>query len=48
MSSTLIDIIKPEVNSTVLVYDVHASESGALSILNDFYDQVCSYEAIVS
>lgn len=27
----------------ILVYDVHASESGALAILNDLYKQICNY-----
>lgn len=40
-SRRLVDILKPEKESVILVYDVHASESGALSILNDFYEQVC-------
>lgn len=41
---TLIEAIKPKENSTVLVCDVHASESGAVSVLDDFYEQVCSSE----
>lgn len=28
---------------TILIYDVHASESGALAILNDLYRQICEY-----
>lgn len=40
---SLIDIIQPEANSTILIYDVHASESGALAILNDLYAQIKSY-----
>lgn len=28
----------------IIVYDVHASESGALSILNDLYNEVCDQE----
>lgn len=44
MSSNLIDLMEVKRGSTVVVYDVHASESGALSILNDFYEQVCNYE----
>ena len=27
----------------ILIYDVHASESGALAILDDLYKQVCSH-----
>ena len=42
-NKSLLEIINPKSNSTVLVYDVHASESGALSILNDFYVQVRNY-----
>lgn len=41
---TLVATINPRENSTILVCDVHASESGALSVLNDFYAQVCAYE----
>lgn len=44
MSSNLIELMEVKSGSTVVVYDVHASESGALSILNDFYEQVCNYE----
>ena len=40
----LIDLIEPKSNSTILIYDVHASESGALSILNDLYKQICLYK----
>lgn len=34
---SLIEIVNPKPNSTVMIYDVHASESGALAILDDFY-----------
>lgn len=37
---SLIEVISPQPGSNILVCDVHASESGALSILNDFYEQV--------
>ena len=37
---TLIEIVNPKPNSTVMVYDVHASESGALAILDDLYHQI--------
>lgn len=40
---TLIDVIDPQPNTTILIYDVHASESGALAILDDFYNQVQKY-----
>lgn len=40
---SLIEVICPTPGSTILVCDVHASESGALSILNDFYEQVKSW-----
>lgn len=41
--SSLLDIIEPQPNSTILIYDVHASESGALAILNDLYIQIKEY-----
>lgn len=44
MSSNLIDVMELKSGSTIVIYDVHASETGALSILNDFYEQVCGYE----
>ncbi|MDY4671153.1 MAG: glycosyltransferase [Oliverpabstia sp.] len=40
---SLINILNPEPNSTVMIYDVHASESGALAILDDLYRQIKSY-----
>lgn len=43
MNSNLTDLISPASSSTVLIYDVHASESGALSILNDLYAQIKDY-----
>lgn len=42
-NKTLISIVDPKPNSTIMIYDVHASESGALSILNDLYSQVRKY-----
>ena len=42
-NESLISLIKPEPNSTVMIYDVHASESGALAILNDLYNQIREY-----
>lgn len=41
---SLISLVAPQPNSTVMIYDVHASESGALAILNDLYNQIRSYE----
>ena len=41
---TLVNLVNPQPNSTIMIYDVHASESGALSILNDLYNQVCAYD----
>ena len=40
---SLIGIVDPKPNSTVMIYDVHASESGALAILDDFYRQIRTY-----
>ena len=40
---SLLKIISPKSNMTILIYDVHASESGALSILNDLYNQIVDY-----
>lgn len=40
MSSNLIDLLNTKSGSTILIYDVHASESGALAILNDLYNQI--------
>lgn len=40
---SLIGIVDPKPNSTVMVYDVHASESGALAILDDLYRQIRAY-----
>lgn len=39
----LLDILKPAASSTILIYDVHASESGALAILDDLYKQIKDY-----
>lgn len=40
---SLIGLINPQPNSTVMIYDVHASESGALAILDDLYKQIRMY-----
>lgn len=40
---SLIGIVNPKPNSTVMIYDVHASESGALAILDDLYRQIRAY-----
>lgn len=42
--NSLISLVAPKPNSTVMIYDVHASESGALAILNDLYNQIRIYE----
>lgn len=44
MSGNLVDLVAPDSGSTVLIYDVHASESGVLSILNDLYNQIKIYQ----
>jgi len=44
LKETLIDLISPKQNSTIMIYDVHASESGALAILDDLYNQIRAYE----
>ena len=41
---TLVELVAPKPNSTVMIYDVHASESGALAILDDLYNQIRAYE----
>ena len=33
-ADSLIGLVNPQPNSTVMIYDVHASESGALAILD--------------
>lgn len=43
-NKSLLEILNPTLNSTILIYDVHASESGALAILNDLYNQIVNYE----
>lgn len=40
---SLIEIVNPKPNSIVMIYDVHASESGALAILDDLYRQIRAY-----
>lgn len=40
---SLIEILKPKSNSVIMIYDVHASESGALAILDDLYAQIISH-----
>ncbi len=40
---SLIGFVNPKPNSTIMIYDVHASESGALAILNDLYNQIIEY-----
>ena len=42
-SSSMLRLINPKPYTTVMIYDVHASESGALAILDDLYHQVCVY-----
>lgn len=42
-ADSLIGLINPQPNSTVMIYDVHASESGALAILDDLYKQIRAY-----
>ena len=44
ISSTLVELVNPKPNSTIMIYDVHASESGALAILDDLYNQIRAYE----
>lgn len=41
---TLVELVTPQPNSTIMIYDVHASESGALAILDDLYNQIRAYE----
>lgn len=41
---TLVELVNPKPNSTIMIYDVHASESGALAILDDLYNQIHAYE----
>lgn len=41
--ANLVDILSPKAGSTILIYDVHASESGALAILDDLYSQIKAY-----
>lgn len=43
-SDSLLGLINPKSNSTVMIYDVHASESGALAILDDLYKQIRMYK----
>lgn len=43
-NKSLLNVVNPAPNSTVMIYDVHASESGALSILDDLYNQIKSYQ----
>lgn len=40
----MIGAVDPRPNSTVMIYDVHASESGALAVLDDLYRRVRAYE----
>ena len=42
-ADSLIGLVNPQPYSTVMIYDVHASESGALAILDDLYKQIRSY-----
>ena len=42
-ADSLIGLVNPKPNSTVMIYDVHASESGALAILDDLYKQIRAY-----
>ena len=42
--ANLVDLVAPKAKSTVLIYDVHASESGALAILDDLYRQINDYQ----
>ncbi len=44
MKSNLVDLVAPREGSTVLIYDVHASESGALAILDDLYNQIKAHQ----
>ena len=42
-AGSLIELVNPQPNSTIMIYDVHASESGALAILDDLYKQIRNY-----
>ncbi len=44
INQSLINLINPKSNSTIMIYDVHASESGALAILDDLYNQIKVYK----
>lgn len=41
--SSIIEELMPASGDRILIYDIAAGESGALSILTDFYHQVCLY-----
>lgn len=43
-NDSLLKFINPKQGSTVMIYDVHASESGALAILDDLYNQIRTYK----
>lgn len=42
-ANSLIGLVNPQPDSTIMIYDVHASESGALAILDDLYKQIRCY-----
>ena len=42
-TDSLIGLLNPQPSSTIMIYDVHASESGALAILDDLYKQITAY-----
>lgn len=42
-NNSLIGIVNPKPNSIIMIYDVHASETGALAILDDLYQQIKEY-----
>lgn len=42
-ADSLIGLVNPQPNSTIMIYDVHASESGALAVLDDLYKQIRNY-----
>ena len=44
MSANLVDLVAPKPSTTILIYDVHASESGALAILDDLYNQIRAFQ----
>lgn len=42
--NSILEVVNPKSNSTIMIYDLHASETGALAVLIDLYQEILNYK----